>query len=299
MRKWLFILLFLILPVLSYASMINEWWLWEEEERGQVWKDPYLGMGFVYVKGGCYEMGDLFGDGYSDEKLVHEVCVDGFWMGRYEVTVGQFRRFVAETGYKTDAEKGGYCWIWDGEWKKKRGANWRDPKFSQDENHPVVCVSWNDVVAFAEWLSKKSGYSFRLPTEAEWEYACRSGGKKVKYGTSTGDLSHDLANYIYTGNGGRDRWEYTAPVGSFLPNELGIYDMSGNVWEWCRDWYDKDYYRKSLRDNPKGPSTGSRRVYRGGSWACFQQFFLRCAHRGSYSPEFRSNFLGFRLLRQK
>ena len=112
-------MLFLILPVLSYASMINEWWLWEEEETGQVWKDPYLGMEFVWVPGGCYEMGDTFGNGYSDEKPVHEVCVDGFWMGKYEVTVGQFRRFAAETGYKTDAEKGGYCWIWDGEWKKK------------------------------------------------------------------------------------------------------------------------------------------------------------------------------------
>jgi len=291
MRKWLFILLFLILPVLSYVSMINEWWLWEEKEVGKVWKDPYLGMEFVWVSGGCYQMGDIFGDGLLDEKPVHEVCVDGFWMGRYEVTVGQFRRFVAETGYKTDAEKGGYCWTWE----KKRGANWRDTKlFSQDENHPVVCVSWNDAVAFAEWLSKKSGYSFRLPTEAEWEYACRSGGKKVKYGTSTGDSSHDLANYV--GTGGRDKWKYTAPVGSFPPNELGLYDMCGNVSEWCEGWYDENYYRRSPKNNPQGPKNGECRVLRGDSWL-HSPCSLRCASRGGCFPDVRLYNIGFRLVR--
>jgi len=209
----------------------------------------------------------------------------GSGWGRYEVTVGEFRRFVEETGYKGNGINYWGC------------AGMADPNFSQDDNHPVVCVSWNEAQAFAKWLSKKTGYKFRLPTEAEWEYACRSGGKKVKYATSTGDLSHDLANY--DGTGGRDRWKHTAPVGGFPKNPLGLYDMSGNVWEWCRDWYDKDYYRKSLRDNPKGPSTGSRRVYRGGSWACFAQFFLRCAYRINDSPEYRYFNLGFRLLRQK
>ncbi|RLG23312.1 formylglycine-generating enzyme family protein [Methanosarcinales archaeon] len=323
--KWLLILFFLILPALLHASMINEWWLWEEEEEvrprpvkieeaqqlGKVWKDPYLGMEFVWVPGGCYEMGQSDEDKkwlirrvgkskynkyYAHEKPMHEVCVDGFWMGRYEVMVRQFRRFVAETGYKTDAEKGGYCWIWDGGWKKKRGANWRDPKFSQDENHPVVCVSWNDAVAFAEWLSKKSGYFFRLPTEAEWEYACRNGGKKLKYGTSTGDLSHDLANYWE--KGGRDKWKYTAPVGSFPPNELGLYDMSGNVWEWCEDVYSSDAYKHHNRNNPIHTGGGSSRVVRGGCWFNLPRG-LRCANRNYDLPSRRSLYLGFRLLLQK
>ena len=180
--------------------------------------------------------------------------------------------------------------------RKKRGANWRDPKFSQDENHPVVCVSWNDVVAFAEWLSKKSGYSFRLPTEAEWEYACRNGGKKIEYGTSTGNLTYDLADYIFTGNGGRDKWKYTAPVGSFLPNELGIYDMSGNVWEWCEDWYDKNYYGRSPKNNPQGPKNGKYRVLRGGSWSDVPRD-MRCANRNWDYPAYRSLDYGFRLVR--
>ena len=209
------------------------------------------------------------------------------------MTVGEFRRFVTETGYKTDAEKGGYCWTWDGEWKIKHGANWRDLKFSQDENHPVVCVSWNDVVAFAKWLSKKTGYKFRLPTEAEWEYACRSGGKKVKYATSTGDLSHDLANYW--GKGGRDKWEYTAPVGSFPPN-VGIYDMCGNVWEWCEDWYDKNYYGRSPKNDPQGPKNGKYRVLRGSSWNG-GPWIMRCALRSGYVPGSREDDVGFRLVR--
>ena len=166
MRKWLFILLFLILPVLSYASMINEWWLWEEEERGQVWKAPYLGMGFVYVKGGCYKMGCVSwsSDCQGDEYPVHTVCVNGFWMGKYEVTFAQYDRFCEETGREKPDDA---------------GFGWGD--------RPLINVSWHEAKAFAKWLSKKTGYKFRLPTEAEWEYACRSGGKKVKYGTSTGD----------------------------------------------------------------------------------------------------------------
>jgi len=128
------------------------------------------------------------------------------------VTFEQYDRFCEETGRRKPDDRG---------WGRGR--------------RPVINVSWNDAKAFAKWLSRKTGRTFRLPTEAEWEYACRSGGKKVKYATSTGRLSHDLANY--DGTGGRDRWKYISPVGSFAPNSLGLYDMSGNVWEWCEDWY--------------------------------------------------------------
>ncbi len=309
-RVW-FLVGFLILGLWVSAACAGEWWILTEEgvkqvldpqkltvlKPGEVWRDPYLGMEFVWVPGGCFEMGcgPWDGDCHDNEKPVHEVCVDGFWMGRYEVTVGQFRRFVEETGYRTEAERSGGCLIWDGKkWKFDKGASWRNPGFSQGDDHPVVCVSWEDAKAFAKWLSKKTGYRFRLPTEAEWEYACRSGGRKVKYGTKTGDLSHDLANYWKIG--GRDRWKYTSPVGSFPPNELGLYDMSGNVWEWCEDRYDANYYARSPRNNPKGPSKGKFRVVRGGSWGLNPRD-LRCADRVWGGPGYRGDLQGLRLVR--
>jgi len=189
----------------------------------------------------------------DDEYPVHTVCVNGFWMGKYEVTFAQYDRFCEETGREKPDDAG-------------RGRG----------NRPVIKVTWHEAKAFAKWLSKKTGYKFRLPTEAEWEYACRSGGKKVKYGTSTGDLSHDLANY--DGTGRRDKWEYTAPVGSFPPNEIGIYDMSGNVWEWCEDVYCSDAHKHHNRNNPIYTGRGSFRVVRGGSWIS-RPGYLRCADR--------------------
>jgi len=197
------------------------------------------------------------------------------------VTVGEFRRFVEETGYKGNGINYWGC------------AGMADPNFSQDDNHPVVCVSWNEAKAFAKWLSKKTGHKFRLPTEAEWEYACRNGGKEIKYATSTGDLSHDLADYW--GKGGRDKWEYTAPVGSFPPN-VGIYDMCGNVWEWCEDWYDKNYYGRSPKNDPQGPKNGKYRVLRGSSWNG-GPWIMRCALRSGYVPGSREDDVGFRLVR--
>jgi len=279
---------------------------------GREWKDPYLGMEFVWVEGGCYEMGcGSWTDSCdSDEKPVHTVCVDGFWMGKYEVTVGQWKRFVRETGYKSDAEKEGWSWFWNGKWKKKKGINWKNPGFSQGKSHPVIHVSWNDAKAFAKWLSRKTGCTFRLPTEAEWEYACRSGGKKVKYAWGNGDpyingqkaanIADESAKRKFSDwtiwNGYDDGYVYTSPVGSFAPNSLGLYDMTGNVWEWCEDWYDKNYYSRSPRNNPQGPSSGKYRVLRGGSW-CSGPRFIRCALRLRCRPDFRYYDGGFRLVR--
>ena len=216
---------------------------------------------------GC---GSWTSDCDDDEYPVHTVCVNGFWVGKYEVTFAQYDRFCEETGREKPDDEG-----WG------RG------------NRPVIKVNWHDAQAFAKWLSKKTGYKFRLPTEAEWEYACRSGGKKVKYATSTGDLSHDLANYW--GKGGREKWEYTAPVGSFPPN-VGIYDMCGNVWEWCEDWYDKNYYGRSPKNDPQGPKNGKYRVLRGSSWNG-GPWIMRCALRSGYVPGSREDDVGFRLVR--
>jgi len=228
-------------------------------DPGAIWREPTTGMEFVWVPGGCYEMGSTSGD--SDEIPVHEVCVDGFFIGRYEVTHGQ--------------------------WKTVMGGN---PSYlKRGDTYPVEQVSWGDAKDFIRKLTSmnNSGYTFRLPTEAEWEYACRSGGKDEKY-SGGGDAS--LVAW-YNDNSGRS----THPVGTKAPNSLGIHDMSGNVWEWCEDWHDEDYYRQSAKHNPKGPSHGGYRVLRGGSWDNYPRG-MRCACRGRYFPVYRVNFIGFRVL---
>jgi formylglycine-generating enzyme required for sulfatase activity len=254
---------------------------------GEAWQEPVNGMDFVWVSKGCFEMGcgDWTSDCTDREKPVHEVCVDGFWMGKYEVTVGQFQKFVNETSYRTEAEKGDGCFVFTGkEWKKESDKNWRNPGFSQNDNHPVVCVSHNDAVEYIKWLSEKSKKRYRLPTEAEWEYAARSRGKKVKYSWGDGDPSGNVADEslkrrypefpwpIWTGYD--DGYANTAPVGIYKPNDFGLYDMTGNVWEWCQDWYGENYYKNSPKNNPKGPDSGQYRVLRGGSWKDFRGTYV-------------------------
>ena len=267
----------------------------------------------VFVKGGTFQMGSS--DGQDDEKSVHTVTVSDFWMGKYEVTVTEFEKFVSETGYQTDAEKGdgSYCWTGSA-WEKKAGVNWRcdaqgNVRRSSELNHPVIRVSWNDAVAYCDWLSRKTGKTYRLPTEAEWEYAARSGGKNYKYswgnfgpeGKRGGNVADESAkrvwNCSWAWEGYDDGFAFTAPVGSFDPNELGLYDMTGNVWEWCEDWYDAKYYQKSPQNDPKGPSSGDYRVLRGGSWYD-RPIDVRCAYRrGHGAPDARNYGGGFRVLR--
>jgi len=241
------------------------------------YRDPATGMEFLLVKGGCYQMGDTFGDGWQEEKPVHEVCLNDFYLGKYEVTVGEFRKFVNETGYRTDAEKGDGCFVYRSEkWENDRNKNWREPGFSQDDRHPVVCVSWNDAKAFADWLRGKGGRNYRLPTEAEWEYAARSQGKNYRYSWGAGSPAGNVADISLQRqfparswpiwDGYDDGYVFTAPVGKFTPNEIGLYDMSGNALEWVSDWYDQNYYKSSPKDNPQGPGSGSLKVLRGGSW---------------------------------
>jgi len=213
----------------------------------------------VFVKGGCYQMGDTFGDGDSNEKPVHEVCVDDFNIGKYEVTQGQ--------------------------WKAVMGNN---PSYFKDcgDNCPVEQVSWNDIQDFITKLNNKTGKNYRLPTEAEWEYAARSGGKSEKYSGS-----NDIDSVAwYSSNSGSK----THPVGQKAANGLGIYDMSGNVEEWVNDCKDDNYYKSSPKDNPKGPSSDTGRVRRGGSWG-YYSWGIRSVHRGWFYPVDRSYYLGFRL----
>jgi formylglycine-generating enzyme required for sulfatase activity len=207
-------------------------------------KDGSLGPKMVWIPAGSFRMGDIHGGGDSDEKPVHEVSINRFAMSRTEVTVGEFRRFVDATGYKTEAEKGKNCRTYkNGSWGWVKDVNWRNPNFSQDDNHPVVCVSWTDATAYVEWLSQQTGKQYRLPTEAEWEYAARAGTETTRYWGNEPDEACRYANvhdrtskkengFGWTHHNCTDGYAKTAPVGSFKPNDLGLFDMLGNVWEW-------------------------------------------------------------------
>jgi uncharacterized protein (TIGR02145 family) len=278
---------------------------------GDVWEEPITGMEFVWVPEGCFMMGSpLTGKtgllnkkekplwyralavvssilpygcvssstntdrpaklrsyfnmhGYQeDETPVHEVCLDGFWIGKYEVTQGQ--------------------------WKKIMSSN--PSQFKAEDGYPVEQVSWNDAKAYIENLNRQSGHKFSLPTEAQWEYAARSGGKLEKY---SGGNDVDAVAWYYKNSGNK-----THLIGTRTPNRLGIYDMSGNVWEWCEDVYDKNAYAIHARQNPLVTSGGTSRVRRGGSWI-HHPGDVRSTFRGKLSAAVGHDNLGFRLALQK
>jgi len=266
----------------------------------------------VFIKGGAFQMGS--NEGEDEEKPVHTVTVSDFWLGKYEVTVAEFENFISATGYQTDADKNGGSYFWIGsKWEKKAGVNWRcdaqgNVRKSSELNHPVIHVSWKDAVAYCKWLSRKTGQIYRLPTEAEWEYAARSGSKNYKYalgnfgpeGSKGGNIADEslkrALGWSSIWDGYDDGYVYTAPVGSFEPNELGVYDMTGNVWEWCRDWYGAKYYRNSPQVDPKGSASGTVRVLRGGSWSS-EPVVVRCSFRNGHDPDDRYGNSGFRFAR--
>ncbi|MDY6863623.1 MAG: formylglycine-generating enzyme family protein [Thermodesulfobacteriota bacterium] len=263
----------------------------------------------VFVKGDWYEMGcgNWTSDCDNNENPVHRVYVDDFYMGRYEVTLGEFRKFIKDTGYRTQAEKGGGLYIYidlEVECEKKKGTYWDNPDFPQKENHPVVGVSWNDAREYCRWLSKKTGRHYRLPTEAEWEYAARNCGMKIKYPWGNNEPDGSRCNFadrstgfVWSDRKADDGYEFTSPVGMYLPNELGLYDMAGNVWEWCQDWYDENYYKKTEGfRNPVNCKIARFRVGRGGSWLSGVSV-CRSADRFGKAPDAGYYYLGFRLAR--
>lgn len=266
---------------------------------------PGMRAGMVFMEGGCFVMGDRFGDGNPDEKPTHEVCVDDFYISKYEVTVAAFKVFVDDTGYITEAEKGQGCiTLNDTFWLPDPALSWKNPGFPQKPENPVVCLSHNDAMAYIDWKDKKSRTPYRLLTEAEWEYASRSKGKNYKY--PWGNNPEEPYGNIYDKSAHRniapiaalgnyhDGYVHTAPVASFAPTILGVHDMSGNVWEWVQDYYDKRYYQSSPRQNPSGPPRGDMRVIRGGSWYS-KQSCLRTSRRAMVPPEQSSTIVGFRL----
>lgn len=298
-----------------------------------------LGMKFVLIPSGEFVMGsdesaEALAQHYpqydhkrfvelSDEAPAHKVRITHpFYLGQYEVTVGEFRRFVEASGYQPESEAdgtGGYGYNPDYDPAKSargdafEGRNqkysWRNPGFPQDEHHPVVNVTWNDAVAMCKWLSKTEGRTYRLPTEAEWEYAGRAGTRTRYY---SGDDPQSLlrAANVFDADAAKnwqqwkkfaldeaDGFAFTAPVGSFAPNAFGLYDIHGNAWEWTADWHDDRYYSYSPVDDPQGPATGTVRVRRGGSWHTWS-FYARSSYRNWNSQDTRYTLVGMRLLRQ-
>ncbi len=271
-----------------------------------------LGMKMVLIPPGEFQMGSPEGEkDRLDNELQHQVRItQPFFMGQHEVTRGQFVAFVKETGYKTEAEtdgKGGKGWNESsGKFEDPDPKyNWKNVGFPQTDRYPVVNVTWNDAAKFCEWMSKKEGVTYRLPTEAEWEYACRAGTTSI---FQPGDDPEGLAAVGNVADGiakarfadwatiaAADGFLFTAPVGSFRPSALNLYDMHGNVWEWCADCYAADYYGRSASNDPQGPSTVAFRVLRGGAWNNYGRF-CRSAYRGWTTHSYRNYDLGFRVV---
>jgi formylglycine-generating enzyme len=298
-----------------------------------------LGMRFVRIPAGEFLMGSDEAPeslaqaypghewtrflGLADEAPVHRVRIThDFYLGQHEVTIGQFRRFLEASGYVPEPladGTGGYGYNPDYDPAKTvRGDafegrdpkySWCNPGFAQTDDHPVVNVTWNDAMAMARWLSQQEGVTYRLPTEAEWEYACRAGTRTRYY---SGDAPIGLPRIANTFDAdaavnwlrwqpfalpGHDGYAFTAPVGRFAPNAFGLHDMLGNAWEWISDWHEDDYYARAPIDDPQGPPTGGVKVRRGGSWHTWP-LYARCAFRNWNSPGTRYPLVGMRLLRE-
>ena len=248
---------------------------------------PYPKM--IPIPGGIFMMGSK--DGGDREKPAHEVTISSFELAETEVTNEQYMAFVQATNshHPEWMELGNDYNISTGThelYKILGDALTKD-------NHPVVGISWRDAQAYCKWLSQETGKNYRLPTEAEWEYAAGGGSlNRSKWaGTNSETSLRSYANF--SGTHGKDRFTYTAPVKSFEANPLGLYDMSGNVWEWCADWYGSNYYANSPSNNPQGPASGSGRVYRGGS-CYYSASYLRVAYRSYGFPVRRNRNIGFR-----
>ncbi len=263
---------------------------------------------FVLIHGGEFTMGSPANELLrGSDETQHQVWVNTFSLCKYAVTVAEFRRFAEASGYRTVASKGLFRFIQrNGEEKAEDGVNWfkgvsgkMRPK--SEDNHPVLYVSWHDAVAYCQWLTEKTGKVFRLPTEAEWEYACRAGTTtpfNIREKLTTGQANHKGGNPYFNNEKGIYR-QNTVTVNNFVPNAWGVYNMHGNVWEWCSDWYSVSYYNESKSNgtvtNPAGPETGSVRVLRGGSWNC-EARLCRSAYRYNARPYLRTNVVGFRLV---
>lgn len=258
------------------------------------------------IPGGTFLMGNDFSP-YSDQRPAHDVSVASFSMDTHEVTNRQFARFVDRSDYLTTAEQQGWSYTFDrvvNQWQRTPDADWRHPggphtSLAGREDRPVVHVSWYDADAYVRWAG------CRLPTEAEWERAARAGLRDADFpwGRTETVNGKYQANYwqgwFPDDDLTVDGFDAVAPVASFQPNGFGLFDIAGNVWEWCSDWYEEDYYRISPRDNPRGPSRGKLRVQRGGSWLSSENYGpgYRVSVRSKRLPDASYEDVGFRCAR--
>ncbi|MDQ1913614.1 formylglycine-generating enzyme family protein [Paenibacillus sp. GD4] len=281
--------------------------------------DPTVGM--IRLEGGTFLMGTDNQEGFPEdgEGPVRSVTLKPFYIDPCTVTNAEFQAFIDATGYKTEAEQFGWSFVfhllvppetakkvsqvvqktpW---WWNVEGASWKHPEGPESSiearpDHPVVHVSWNDAMAYCQWSGK------RLPTEAEWEYAARGGlvQKKYPWGDILKPEGKHMCN-IWQGkfpdkNNASDGYQGTAPVRAFEPNGFGLYQVSGNVWEWCSDWFSRDYHLKASTTDPQGPSAGQARVMRGGSYLCHKSYCnrYRVAARTANTPDSSTGNIGFR-----
>ena len=284
------------------------------------WHHPGVDLDLVTVPAGAFSMGTDDPRGYAadGEGPVHEVELEAFGIGAHAVTNDEFATFVAATAHRTTAEHLGTSFVFGGLlpddfpptravvaapwWREVEGADWRHPEgphrgIDGRGDHPVVHVSWNDATAFCRWSGT------RLPTEAEWERAAR--GQLVSAHFPWGDEREPAGEHrmnVFQGefpatDTGADGWVGTCPVGTYPPNDFGLHETTGNVWEWCADWFDPTYYRRSPRRAPTGPATGHARVLRGGSYLCHDSYCwrYRVDARSSNTPDSTAGNIGFRV----
>jgi formylglycine-generating enzyme required for sulfatase activity len=297
-----------------------------KHERAETKALAASGVEMLWVPAGRFTMGAI--DGAPDEQPLHDVKVPGFFMDKTEVTNANFAKFVEATGYVTTAERtpapgqqqpGAMVFTPSagetvGAWRYVAGANWRHPEgpesnITERGDYPVVQVSWEDAAAYARWADK------RLPTEAEWEYATRGGLMHAAYGwgPQLRPGGRWMANYWQgrypSEDTGEDGWKGLAPTGRFQENNYGLVDLVGNASEWCADWYDATYYKKSPHSNPLGADAGNdpddpanaKRVARGGSWLSSDTngAGYRPSARLKAIPSYAASDLGFRCVRSK
>lgn len=251
------------------------------------------GPEMVIVPKGQFVMGELKAE-HTPGGQVHEVSINQpFAIGKFEVTVGQFRKFVESTAYVTSAEKGPGCYTYGSSntWNFYNATDWRQPNFEQSDDHPVVCVSWIDAVAYTKWLSEQTGQQYQLPTEAQWEYVARA-GTRTDFWWGNDSAKCNNANCCLS-----QTWmeKQTLPVGSYKANEFGVYDTAGNVWEWTASNYVEKYNGEELKSSDIS-QIDSMRAMRGGSWYNFPSD-TRAAKREKNWPQERLSTIGFRVAR--
>ena len=274
---------------------------------GSVFRDCSDCPEMVVVPPGTFQMGASRGEAGSGEnerprhvvKIARKIAV-----GRFEVTRAQFAAFVKDTGFKADNRC--YVWLHSSTWENKPDRNWQDPGFEQADDHPVVCVGWQDAQAYLAWLGRRTGKAYRLPTESEWEYFARAGTRTSRYWGDDLGLACEYANvhdksaqaahkFDWEPHDCDDGFAETSPVGRFKPNPFGIYDVLGNAWEWTEDCLSTNYINAPADGSSRVPDECAKRVYRGGGWS--GPALPRAGVRNGNPPGYRSQLLGFRVLR--